>query len=158
MTAQQKSPPPSKVEFKLEPLSWLFVADFEDGTSIVQDQDDKSLTRTDGTGSTFTDVLAHKSKLISFCLINKDTDSEVTVDLTSGIFVVNGTPIALHDQFFEPDKHDLRLIYFRETKAEQNIGGDGSVLSTAHYVNRYFIGWQTTVKGKNVKATLAVGN
>lgn len=142
----------------MEPLRWLFQADFQDDTSIVQDQDDKCYSRTDGTGSTFTDVLARESELVAFALFNPETKEVVSVDLITGNFTANGTPMSLHDQFLEPQNHNLRLVYFRETRVEQVVGArDGQVRNTRHYVNRYFIGWQTTVKGKNKQVTLAVG-
>lgn len=139
----------------MEPLRWLFVAKFKDGEKIVQTQEDQSATRTDGTGSTFTDVLAREDDLVSFSLFQGD--DYVTVDLISGNFDVNGTPVCLHDQFFEPLHHKLRLIYFRETRIDSETDKDQNVVSMKHYVNRYFIGWQTTANGKNVKVTLAVG-
>lgn len=140
-------------------LSWLFVAFFEDGSVIEQTQADKSVT---GNGSTFTDVLASPSKLTHFELRNNK--QAVTVDLTTGNFVVNGTPVQIHDQHFNPEKHNLTLTYFRETRAERQVTGeiqeDGSVsredVTLAHYVNRYFLGWEADDK-KNTKVTLAVG-
>lgn len=141
-----------------EPLQWLFKAIFADNSSIEQDLDDKCQTRTDGTGSRFTDVLAREEELIAFGLVNTKSNETVYVDLQTGNFQVGNTPIAIHDQNFEPRLHKLRLIYFRETRAEQTQNAKGEVIGERHYVNRYFIGWQASVNGgKTVKVTLAVG-
>lgn len=134
-----------------EPLRWLFIAHFADGSTIEQDQADRSTTRTDGSGSTFTDVLARQDDLVAFELVNDQ--QSVMVDLQTGAFIVNGTPLHIHDQYFEPQHHSLRLIYFRETRVDLDPDRNEST----HYTNRYFIGWQTTVNGKNKQATLAVG-
>lgn len=149
-----------------EPLRWLFTAYFEDGHIIRQDMDDTSKTRTDGSGSAFTDVLAYESPLIAFELGRVDDNQIVTVDLRSGAFIVNGTPLVAHNQYFEPLKYKLELVYFRETRIDQNtkqtVQEDGSIKeeklgSPRHYVNRYFIGWKTEVNGKEKQTTIAVG-
>lgn len=144
----------------LEPFRWLFIAHFEDGSEIVQEADDKSKTRTDGTGSSFTDVLeiAKRKKLMAFTLRSVAGNAgHVTVDLVSGNFVVNGVPVCAHNQNFEPHRYPLELVYFRETRAEQTQTVKGDIVSARHYVNRYFIGWKTTVNGKDKQVTLAVG-
>lgn len=148
-------------------LRWLFVAYFEDGSVIKQTQEDKSLTRTDGTGSAFTDVLAKESQLRVFELHHIDGKQVVTVDLDSGAFIVNGTPMHLHNQHFEAEKYEKQLVYFRETRVDQSVEAtvqpDGSIKerkigAPRHYVNRYFIGWQTQdANGKHKQVTLAVG-
>lgn len=150
-----------------EPFRWLFTAEFEDGSTIEQDLDDTCHTRTDGTGSTFTDVLAREDELVAFHLYHVNGKEAASVDLRTGAFVLNGTPIHAHEQYFEPTQHKLRLVYFRETRVDNDTRGtvqeDGSIaredgLNPRHYVNRYFIGWQTTTKNdKNVQQTIAVG-
>lgn len=137
-------------------ITWLFVAYFEDGTVIGQTQEDKCTTRTDGTGSAFSDVLA-KDGLIKFALERVNEPESVVVDLITGEFSVNGTPVIAHNQFFEPQKYDLELVYFRETRVDQKVDNDGKQVSLEHYVNRHFIGWKTQVNGKEKQVTLAVG-
>lgn len=137
-------------------ITWLFVAYFEDGTVIGQTQEDKCTTRTDGTGSAFSDVLA-KDGLIKFALERVNEPESVVVDLITGEFSVNGTPVIAHNQFFEPQKYDLELVYFRETRVDQKVDSDGKRVSLEHYVNRHFIGWKTQVNGKEKQVTLAVG-
>lgn len=167
MTTQQNQPTQFKT-VEREPLRWLFEAHFDNGLVIVQDQDDKSELRTDGTGSTYSDVVETEKehKLLAFFLKHVDGNQIAMVDLVNGAFSVNGTPMHIHDQNFTPEKHDLRLVYFRETKIDNDVKGtvqdDGSIkseygLNAKHYVNRYFIGWQTTANNKNYQHTIAVG-
>lgn len=140
-------------------LTWLFVAFFDDGHIIEQTQADKSIT---GAGSAFTDVLNHPAKLTHFELRNGK--EAVTLDLTTGNFIVSGTPVQIHPQHFDPQKHNLTLTYFRETRAERKVTGEvqenGSVsredIALSHYVNRYFVGWTADDK-KQTSVSLAVG-
>lgn len=141
-----------------EPMRWLFAAFFEDNTVILQDQKDKGKNG----GSRFTDVLKHDSNLLAFEIRHVDGDKTITVDLKTGNFIVNGIPLQIHDQHYDPTKHDLKLIYFRETRMDTHSLGtvqmDGSVTyedigEPRHYVNRYFIGWETD----DNKVTMAVG-
>ena len=130
-------------------LKYLFTAHYKDGTTIEQTQEDASVT---GKGSAFTDVLAKKG--ITLFDIT-DGDNSASVDLISGEFTVNGAVLNLHEQYFNPEEHKLRLIYFRETIVERVQTGETT--EDRHYVNRYFIGWQCTDKeGKNHKALMAV--
>ena len=138
-------------------LKWLFVANFKDNTSIEQTQEDRSYTREDGTGSAFTDVLAHESDLLNFKLLDMESDDSVAVDLKTGLFYVNGIEAQLHNQYFEPEKYELELVYFRETKVEMIMGADAEQKSVSHSINKYFIGWKTLVHGKIKQVTLAVG-
>lgn len=150
-----------------EPLKWLFVAFFVDGNVIKQTEYDKCMSRNDGTGSAFTDVLeyAKSHKLHIFELHHTDGKQKTGVDLDNGIFVINGTPICSHNQDFDPSKYQLELIYFRETRVEQEVNAtvqdDMSIKeipgAVRHYVNRYFLGWQCIVNGRNKQVTIAVG-
>lgn len=136
---------------------WLFIAEFEDGTVIKQDQEDKSKTKKKG--SIFTDVLAYEktSKLVFFTLEQVETHEMAYVDLGTGAFSINGTPFNAHEQNFDATSADLRLIYFRETRVERVVNAKNEQVDGRHYINRYFIGWQTTVHNKNHQATIAVG-
>jgi hypothetical protein len=137
-----------------QPLKWLFRAIFSDGTILNQPEDDRSQNHVEGAEhnpSAFSDVLAREDELVAFSLYNPDTDETIAVDLRNGLFTVNGVTIAIHDQYFVPEEHKLRLIYFRESR----IDFQGDVQN--RYVNRYFIGWQCTdSSGRNKQTTLAV--
>lgn len=136
-----------------EPYRWLFIAYFDDGTTIEQDHIDRSVT---GNGSKFTDVLAQDG-LVGFELRHVDDVQSVYIDLITGTFMVNNTPLVIHNQYFDPEKYKLELVYFREMRAEQVIGADGEQISQRHFTNRYFIGWKTIVNGKEKQVTIAVG-
>ena len=134
---------------------YSYTAVFEDGTVIEQDRNDengdRSLTRTDGTGSRFTDVLEKEkeSKLISF-VIHNDNYS-LGVDLRDGHFELNGVPFFQH----RPDQDnykDFRIIYYRSVQRVMNQNGEqlsGSATS-------YTVGWQVTHNGKNVQRIVSI--
>ncbi len=145
----------------IEPFRWLFIAHYADGHTIYQTPDDVLPDHAE-----FRDAVNYPSEMVSFELANVDGKQIVTVDLTTGAFIVNSTPLHAHDQFFEPSMHKLNLVYFREKReiATASMSTDaegqahiGNIVPTRSYVNRYFIGWQTTVNGKNKQVTLAVG-
>jgi len=145
-------------------FKWLFVAFFQDGTTIVQREEDEI------GHSRMIDVTAKEkeSPLIAFELRHIDGKQAVTVDLVTGAFVVNGTPLEAQSDFsfevgrhFNPIGQKLELAYWREKVEQANITAtvqdDMSVESelepTASYINRYFIGWKCGDK----QAILAVG-
>jgi hypothetical protein len=145
-------------------MTWLFVAYFKDGSVMVQDQADKS--RVTGKHSAFYDVYNRIDDVLMFELQNTDGEQVIGIDLKTGVFMVNGTALIIHDQNFEPETKKLELIYFTETHVDHEVSGtvqeDGSIKpnETAvarHYANRYFVGWRTTWKGKEYKVTMAVG-
>lgn len=141
-------------------LKYLFTAYFEDGTLIDQG-DDKSLL--DEKRSRFFDVLEYEktSKLVRFSLISAEVGEgiltdEYSVDLTTGVFSVNGVEFEACDQNFIPTE-PLRIVYFRETRVEKNVmTTTGKVISERFYVNKYYIGWQTTYNGTNYQRTIAI--
>jgi hypothetical protein len=168
MPLQNSLEPHQTPQRTLEPFRWLFVATFKDGSVFSQTQEDISLTRTDGTGSAFTDVREYMESgnaLEKFELVNDAEKQVASVDMTTGAFIINGVPFHAHNQYFEPEKYPLKLIYFRETRVDQNVNAtiqedmsiDSQVVGTRHYVNRYFIGWETLVNGQNKQSTIAVG-
>lgn len=140
-----------------EPLTWLFKAKFADEHLIEQDTKDTCHSRTDGSGSAFSDVLAYPEKLVGFGLYNTDERQYVWIDLITGNFIVNGTIVCAHNQRFDPMKYELELIYFRETKAQITQDQRGKVISTRHFASRYFLGWKTKVQRAEKQITLAVG-
>jgi hypothetical protein len=147
-------------------LSWLFAAFFEDGDVIIQRQEDEI------GHSKMIDVhaKARKSPLVAFELRHTDGKQAVTVDLKTGAFIVNGTPLEAQSDFnfdkgkhFNPSKHNLELAYWREkceqanvsAKVEDDMSVSTDVTQLPSYINRYFIGW--TCKAEDKQAILAVG-
>jgi len=127
-------------------LKYLFTAEFEDGSVFEQPKDDKS--RINEEKSSFYDLLEIKKRIRQFTLRNWWTS--VAVDLIDGHFEVNGLPIQVGDAL--PIKSDLRLIFFRQHQHDYNPVLKKEI---AHRV-RYFIGWQTTINGKNFKRLIGI--
>ena len=130
---------------------YSYTAVYEDGTVIEMDRNDPKgdacLSRTDGTGSRFTDVQEKEkeSKLISFVIHNDEVS--LGVDLVDGHFEVNGIPIWQH----RPDLTnytDFRVIYYRTVERVINQADGEEVESN---ILGYTVGWQTTYDGENVK-------
>lgn len=149
-------------------LTVLFEADFSDGTTYHQDADDTSVNYppdADGNGkSAFSDVLDRIDDVIAFHLVRKLTAQgeelgkpfdRTTVDLKTGIFVVNGQEVSLHDDL--EITAPLKLVFYRKGRVESVVGMDKEVLSQRHYIHSTHIGWQMIGKdGKNVTHVLAV--
>ncbi len=141
-------------------LKYLFTAFFEDGTVIEQTSQDKSIV--EPLKSAFYDVLEYekKSPLKSFLLTHYDNvENYVLVNLKDGTFNVNGQPIEIADQNFLPET-PFKLIYFRETRIEidlsKQVGKEDEAKEERFYINRFFIGWQSTWKNQNYQRTIAV--
>lgn len=134
------------------PFNWHFIATFKDGSKFFQDPLDYQPDR-----SSFKTVLERIDDVVCFELKHIDGKQEVLVDLISGNFMVNDTPLAIHNQKFEPQNYKLELVYFREKREQitQNVK-TGELTDPKSFVNRYFIGWKTTVNGEEKQVTLAV--
>lgn len=140
----QKTPP----QFR-----WLFIADFSDGSELKQTPEDVLPD-----SNQFKGVVERLDDLKAFSLAHVDRTQLVTVDLVTGNFIVNGTPVCIHNQRFDPSRYKLELVYFREKVESQTRSVRSSeVLEEQSFVSRYFIGWKTTVNGKDKQVTLAVG-
>ncbi len=126
-------------------LKYLFKADFEDGSSILQTQDDVSSV--DPTRSAFFDVLTHESKLTEFHLVNEDRSVSASLTLVTGEFSLNGARFYL-DHAGIPDG-TYRLVYFRRHKHMSGTEGQSHEVS-------FFLGWQTTLDNKNIQRTITV--
>lgn len=136
--------------------TYSFTATFEDGSTVElnskDENDDVSLSRTDGTGSRFTDVLEKEkeSKLISFVIHNDE--KSVGVDLRDGHFEINGIPFWQH----RPDREnyqDFRVIYYRTVQQYANVGLE---ITSAQEIATA-VGWQTNDdNGKNVQRVILI--
>lgn len=133
--------------------TYSYTATFEDGTQIFRDMNDpnsdKCQTRSDGTGSRFTDVQEKdkESKLVSF-VVHNDTHS-FGVDLRDGHFEINGIPFFQH----RPDRDgykDFRIIHYRTTQINMNQSFD----QVSGGIVGYGVGWQITHDGKNIQKEL----
>lgn len=134
-------------------LTYLFEADFSDGTTYHQGHEDTSLNyppNENGDGkSAFTDVAERLGDVLRFRLVNvNDPDDKIEVDLATGLFTVRGLTVALHRFDLTAP---LKLVYYRKVNFEQTLQReDGRVVERRHYVASYCLGWQMLGKdGKN---------
>ena len=130
------------------PHKYLFRADYKDGESYEQGSEDKSLQKEDK--NAFFDIFYQPIKpltdLLRFNLIGEG--HIYTVDLTDGHFEIDGIPFHLND---EDSLKDFRLVFFKRHFHHTTVGGKGM----GHDIH-YFIGWQTTVNGKNHKQMIQI--
>lgn len=135
------------VEFNGQSLAYkyLFRADYKDSESYYQGSEDKSLQE-DGKNAFF-DIFYKPIKpiadLIRFNMVS-DTHT-YTVDLTDGHFEIDGIAFRLHEEDF---LKDFRLVFFRR-HLHHSVNGE----FVGHDII-YFIGWQTTIDGKNYQETI----
>jgi hypothetical protein len=132
-------------------LKYLFTTEYENGEVFKQTPDD--ISQTDSKRSAFYDVLNSGKKPIRFWIEGKGLlKDKYLVDLTDGHFEINGKSIVL-DEFIYPE---YRLIFFRQHQHDQVIDlKTNERKETAHRI-KYFIGWQTTFKRKNIKRLIGV--
>lgn len=137
-----------------QPLKYLFTAIYKDNTTFKQPEDDKSKNHTEGAEwnpSSFRDV--DQDNLHYFALEENPEDLlngnyRVVVDLETGLFIINGQVVQLHDQNDVLGK--LKLIYFREVQKDFIDGEEQEAR-----VTKYFVGWET-ITGKKIKRTVAI--
>lgn len=126
-------------------LSFLFTCRFKNGDIIQQTQADVSAV--DASRSAFYDVLQRIDDVELFTLTNGQHTYQV--DLRTGLFEVNGVPFSLHPDEV-PESAKLRLIYFHRHQ-HLSVGG-----TLGGHTTQYYIGWQTTINGKNYQRTICV--
>lgn len=152
-------------------LKYLFTATFADGHVIKQTQEDASELVPpipDENGilqgkNRMYDVTEYEktSPLVTFTLQEAGlmgiVANKVELDLTTGDFTINGLRIGIAEQLFMT-KEPLKIIYFKEGQIQTVISQKtGETIEERHFINRFFLGWQTTVNGKNVQETICVG-
>jgi hypothetical protein len=124
-------------------LKYLFTCHFSDGTTIRQSAEDVS--QLDPTKSAFYDVSHRLKDVVKFVL--SDGQHTCAVDLTDGHFEIDGFSFYAHEELSDAE---YRLIYFRRHQHNRAMGR-----VDAHSVE-YFIGWQTTIDGKNCQETISL--
>ena len=128
-------------------LDYLFTAQLSDGSVIVQDRHDRSVTEP-LTQSTFYDVRQRIAHVRRFFITSLDTRHLHLVDLTDGHFETDGT--ILTSPYGELTNY--RVVYFR--RCQQILEG-GTLLPPR--ITSYFIGWQANDStGKNFQMSLEV--
>jgi hypothetical protein len=141
--------------------TYLFTAEFEDGTIIQQTQEDKSSI--DPTKAKFLDVQEYekKSPLTYFTLVVDHQEFEelpqvqvCSVDLTTGAFNINGAWFYTHrfDRSDIENYKDFRIIYLRNN----TIHIHSETAEQIHLVG-YTLGWQVTSDGENIQRIIKIG-
>lgn len=142
-------------------LKYLFKSEFSDGTTFTQTQEDVS--KIDPTRSAFYDILESKSKIKKFTL--SKFFEHYSVNLETGEFEINGVTFEVETGKPPPiiDGHppELKLIYYRQHKQKMNVTVDtesGIVTNATPGSDdiTYFIGWETTINGKNYKKIIGI--
>lgn len=133
-------------------LDYLFTARYNDGTFLLQTQEDVSSTRP-GAGSAFTDV--DHDKLVEFELFHCKTGKRYIVDLRDGTFATESPTGQLATfRLHEYPVSNLRLIFFRRHTHSYAATVDATGHETNH-TTVYRLGWQgNDHEGKNVQHVL----
>lgn len=129
-------------------LTHLFECHFADESVLIQSPDD--ISTIDPTRSAFYDVQQRLDEVIVFGVCS--ADHTFVVDLRDGHFEIDGVPFDVHgDDDLPEGDHKYRLVYFRRNWQTVNVG-TGEQFHEMHY----FVGWQTTINGKNYQRTISV--
>jgi|ERR1700719_3524342 len=142
-------------------LKYLFVAEFTDGTVIEQTPDDMSKL---GLRNCYSDVLeAQKNGKIlkAFTLNRVGSVENVSVNLLTGIFTINGLEVLLESDKLPALPDHFELIWYHQVTRDMNIT---YAVQTGKEVDRtyapefreYFIGWKCTIHGKSYQQKIAV--
>lgn len=107
-------------------LKYLFIANYKDGTSFVQNKEDVSSV--DPKRSAYFDV--KQDELVSFALFGEG--NTYFVDLTNGCFSVNGVPFRAHKE----QVTDFKLVFNRQHTHTYN-----GVEELSHIIV-YNLGWE----------------
>ena len=127
------------------PLEYQWIANFQDG-AVHQFPDD-------GPEVNFRDVLARQDELDALTLMHWSGKFFIMVDLTNGVISFNGD-LKFHPMLGSetiPVGTRFRVIYYRRVR--QHMRSDGKDLGRE---TAYYIGWQTTIDGRNVKRIFSI--
>jgi hypothetical protein len=146
-------------------LKYLFEVEYEDGEIYKQTPADKSKIDPEKR-SEFYDVMQEVEKgrkIVKFSLVGEG--NKVSVDLVTGMFIVNGLEVLLEGDKVPGMPKEFQLIFYRQTDEDLNITveiqGDGKTpkiikQEKGDTFTEYFIGWQCNINGKNYQQKLAV--
>ena len=117
----------------------MWEAVYKDGSSLKQFKED-------GTEVLFKEI--EQEKLGAF--VWRSTSPEIAVNVTAGIFFINGVPLSIPKISYRDDLN-YRLIHFR--RIQKHLGSSGGI-SLPDNVEA-FIGFQVTIDGTNHKYMLS---
>jgi hypothetical protein len=129
---------------------YLFTALFNDGSRIVQTEEDKSAL-VEGKNC-FYDVLERIEDVIFFEIVNSETNDAYAIDLVDLHFFVNGAPCFIHDGPFAKPVTNIRLIWF--VRNQKDFNQNMEVIGERR---QYFFGWQgNSESGENIQRLMEV--
>ena len=125
-------------------LKYLFTVQFKDGSVYEQTEEDRSLVEPEKR-SAFYDVAQRLDEVHTFTL--KGEGHEYMVDLTNGLFAIDGVPFRMHEEKLE----NYKLVFFRQHthtyQADTREEIDHQIV--------YRVGWQAKDKDeKNVERVM----
>lgn len=150
-------------------LTYLFEAEFTDGSTYTQNPEDASLKfppliDEDGNlqgKSCYTDIVedVEQHRIRKFSLIGHG--NVISVDLKDGIFEVNGVKILVESKKLPILPEYFELIYYRQVNQDQNVTVNKKTLEVVSVENmqpfiEYFIGWKTNIAGQEYIQKIAV--
>lgn len=128
---------------------YLFIATFEDGTQIFQDENDTSSLIP--TKSQFYDVMEKsKDSPLKCMVLVGDGLPTFGVDLEDGHFEVNGVGFYQH-RVDRDELSDFRIIYYRNVRRDLDQSSGHEVVTIG-----YTLGWQTEYEGKNIQKIIKI--
>src|SRR4051794_11407218 len=92
-------------------FTYLFFVEYADGTAFHQTPDDRSAIDPEKR-SQFYDVLQSGQRIKRFSLVNKT--NRITVDLTTGLFEINGLRVLLEGEKLPAIPERFDLIFYRQ--------------------------------------------
>lgn len=123
-----------------------FIATFEDGSQIFQNERDESET-TPGKNCYF-DVLERQQRTPLVCFVLRNNDRWYGVDLRDGHFEIDRVPFFQHEQ---PLK-DFTLVYFRNVQIHRTVSvGSNAAPPVDTAELNYILGWEAFYKGESIK-------
>lgn len=142
-------------------LDYLFEADFVDGTTYFQGNDDESINHAGK--SAYTDVRERMGEVKRFHLVGNG--DRYTVDLTDGHFEINQVPFNVERR--DLPLTDIKLRFLRYTNVESTVqatSDDKGVfnwrgskeVARSHYVDRYVIGFTALQGGEEIEQSIAI--
>lgn len=141
-------------------LKYRFICIFTDGSVIEQNKEDVS--KIDPKRSSFYDVLQSKKEIKEFILTRGI--KEYKVNLLDGHFEVNGNKFWLESKKLPTYLVKRELIFYRQHNVEATANFKLSknkiwnILGVDKGNDRifYYLGWQTTIKGKNYQEKIYI--
>lgn len=138
-------------------LKYLFEAYFADGSFYVQTPEDTSLL--DEKRNCYYDVLQSGKTIRRFSLVS--IDHKFTVDLSTGLFEVDGFSLLLESEKLPCLPEKFELVYYHQVTRDQNVTYDKSTGEVVKRENlpefrEYFIGWKCFIKSKEYQVRMGV--